>query len=127
MIVLDTSLLVSFYLTADVNHEKAIELVRQNKNETMLLSDIILFETLTVLNYKSDINLAKEAHEELLSNKQIRFFHLTEQEKDEILWQFFENNKKAKLSFAGISVIYMASTSNSKVLAFDEGILKALE
>ncbi len=127
MIVLDTSFLVSFYLAADFNHEKSLRLAAQNKNEVMLLSDIVLFETLTVLNYKAGMPMAKEAYEELLGNKQIRFFHFTEQEKDEALWHFFELNKKAKLSFVDASVIYLANTSKSKVLAFDNGILKELD
>lgn len=125
MLVLDSSLLVSFYLTQDVNHENALRLIEQNSTETMLLSDVILFETLTVLNYKGGIKLAKEAYDELMSNKYIKFFHFTETEKQDILGDFFD--QKSKLSFADVSVIYQATKSKSKVLTFDEDILKNLK
>lgn len=126
VIVLDTSFLISFYLTSDPNHKKALESAEANKNEIALLSEIILFETLTVLNYKAGFELTKESYNELMSNKQIRFFYFTDQEKDEILQQFFDSNKLKKLSFADVSVIYLAKKSKSEVLAFDEGIINAL-
>lgn len=123
VIVLDTSFLVSFYLSEDANHGNALKLAEQNAEETMLLSDVVLFETLTVLNYKADIGRAKEAHDELLGNKSIKFFHFNEAEKNEILAQFLAQGK-SKLSFADASVIYLAKRGKTKVLAFDEVILK---
>lgn len=122
--VLDTSYLVSFYLSQDSNHDNALKLAEQNKEETMLLSEVILFETLTVLNYRAGTELAKEAHNELLGNKYIKFFHFTETEKTEILEKFFD--QKSKLSFADVSVIYLADKSKLKVMAFDDGIIKNL-
>lgn len=125
VIVLDSSFLVSFYLTQDENHENALKLAEKNNSETMLLSEVILFETLTVLNYKGGLQLAKEAFDELMANKQIRFFHFTELEKDEILDLFFKQN--IKLSHADVSVVYLARKSRSKVLAFDGKIIKELK
>ena len=126
VIVLDTSFLVSFYLSEDVNHEKALELAEQNAKETMLLSDVILFEMLTVLNYKAGIARAREAHDELLGNRSIRFFYLSEIEKDEILGLFFAQGK-SRLSYADVSVAYMAKRGKAKVLTFDEIILKLMK
>lgn len=125
VIVLDTSFLVSFYLTQDIKHKAALKLAEENESETMLLSEVILFETLTVLNYKGGLKLAKEAYDELLSNKQIKFFHFTELEKEEITELFFKQN--AKLSFADVSVIYLATKSKLKTLTFDEIIMKESE
>ncbi len=124
VIVLDTSFLVSFYLTQDENHENALKLAEENRSETMLLSEVILFETLAVLNYKGGLQLAKEAYDELMANKQIRFFHFTELEKDEITESFFQQT--TKLSFQDVSVVYLAKKSKSKVLAFDDKILKEI-
>ncbi len=125
MIVLDTSFLVSFYLSEDINHRKALKLAEENAQEMMLLSEIILFETLTVLNYKAGIARAREAHDELLGNKSIRFFNLSEIEKNEILELFFAQ-ENSKLSYADISVIYMAKRGKAKILTFDEVILKLM-
>ena len=125
VIVLDTSFLVSFYLTQDVNHEAALKLAEENESETMLLSEVILFETLTVLNYKGGLQLAKEAYDELMANKQIRFFHFTELEKEEITELFFKQT--VKLSFADVSVIYLARKSKLKALAFDNTIMNEVK
>lgn len=126
VIVLDTSFLVSFYLSQDANHENALKLAEQNAEETMLLSDVVLFETLTILNYRAGIARAKEAYDELLGNKYIRFFHFSEMEKNETLALFFAQ-EKGKLSFADASVVYLAKKGKSKVLAFDEVILKLVK
>lgn len=121
VIVLDSSFIIAFYLSEDSNHEKALKLAEQNSEETMLLSDVILFETLTVLNYKAGIKRAKEAYDELLGNRYIQFLHFTEIEKNEILAQFFEQKKK--LSFADSSVVYLAGRGKIRVLTFDKEIL----
>ncbi len=123
MIVLDTSFLVSFFLNGDSNHAKALELALKNKDEDMLLSDIILYETLTVINYKGGIELAKEAHGQLERNRQIHSFRFTDVEADEIVSMFFAQ-KKRKLSFADVSVLYLANKSSAKILSFDEELLK---
>jgi predicted nucleic acid-binding protein len=93
VIVLDTSLLVSFYLTSDSNHDKAITIAEKNSNETLFLSEIILFETRTVLNYRGGMALPKEAYEKLPHNEKSRFFHCTDEEMDAgaIFWLKYKN------------------------------------
>ena len=124
VIILDSSFLISFYLTEDENHSKALTLAEKSSSETMLLSDVVLSETLTVLNYKKGLEFSKEAYEELMSNKYIKFFRFTELEHEEILDLFFK--QKFKLSFADSSVVYLAKKSNSKVLGFVRNIDKEL-
>lgn len=122
--ILDSSFLISFYLSEDSNHGKALLLAKENKEETMLISDVILYETLTVLNYKRNIQFAKEAYDEIMRSKNIRFFHLTDREKDEILTEFF--NYSTKLSYPDASVIYLAKKGRSNALAFDKQILEEI-
>ena len=124
VIVLDTSFLVSFFLPSDENHEKALLMAADNKSEDMILSDMILHETLTVLNYKGGIKLAKEANEDLMRNHYVFFVRLKEEETKEILSMFFDQSKK--LSVQDFSVIYLAKKTNSKVLAFDDKIVKSV-
>ncbi|MBI2079438.1 PIN domain-containing protein [Candidatus Micrarchaeota archaeon] len=126
MIVLDTSFLISLYLSEDSNHEKAYNQMESNKNEITLLSDLILFETLTVLNYKKGIEFTKEVYRDLITNKNVRNFYFTEKEREDILIKFFEI-KQNKLSLQDVSVIYLAKKSNSEILAFDERMIKEVK
>jgi len=126
VIVPDTSFLVSLYFSSDINHQQALKLAEENKNEIMLLSDIILFETLTVLLYKEGLQLCNIVYNHLMQNKNVRFFHFTDQEKDEIIKVFFSQTN-SKLSLPDISVLYLTNKSKSKVLAFDEDILNKIK
>jgi len=128
VIVLDTSFLVSFFLSSDVNHEKALNFAKKYKDEEILLTDIILYETLTVLNYKKDIDFCKEIYGELTSNRQIRLFSFSDAEISDILNLFFEQKKlKSKLSIQDISVIYLTNKTKSDLLCFDVGVISAIK
>lgn len=122
MIVLDTSFLVSFYHTGDANHSKALEMARKHKDDEKILSDVILFETLTILGLKAGMGIAKEAKEELLSNEKIRFLSLEENERIKIIEQFLL--QAGKLSTADMTVFYLAKEMRSSILAFDKELLK---
>ena len=122
MKVLDTSFLISLYITRDQNHLKAMKMAEDNKNEEMILSDMILFETLTVLRYKGYPGLDGEAYRELNSNRQVRIFEFNNLEKQEIIKRFL--NEKRKLSIADISVIYLAQKTVCEMLTFDEEMMR---
>lgn len=119
MKVLDTSFLVSLYLATDENHSKAVALAKENSFESLLISDVIFFEFLTVLNYRAGIIEARKAHDELLNNKFLTLVHFSENEKAEILNLFFS---RKKLSIADCSVLYLVKRHNIEALCFDEGI-----
>lgn len=121
VMILDSSFLVSLYRTEDGNNPKALEFLRQNKEEELLLCDLVLFETLTVLNYKGGISLAKEAYNDLIANMKIQILHLNETETSEILGEFF--SQKTEISFEDASVVHLARKTGSKVLAFDRKII----
>ncbi|GEM_PF-807678 len=121
VIVLDSSYLVSFFMQDDANHNKAVEISKKAAIDELVLPDLILYETLTVLNYEGGIALAKEAYEKMLGSRQMRFLPLNELEKKEILLEFF--SQKTKLSFEDSVVIYLARKTASRVFAFDKKIL----
>ena len=123
MIVLDSSFLVSFFREQDSNNSEAIGIFKRNADNEMLLPETVFFETLTVLNYKGGMTLARQAYEKLLSNRQIFFYPFSEGEKLGFLHEFFAAG--GKMSVPDASVVYLAKKTKAKVLAFDKEIIKA--
>ena len=123
VMILDSSYLVSFFLQEDGNHRKAVEMSDRHMNEELVLLDIIMYETLTVLNYEGGIALAKEAHAQMLGSRQIRLLPINETQRGEILQEFFA--QKTELSVEDSAVVYLARKTKSDVLAFDKKIIKA--
>jgi predicted nucleic acid-binding protein len=122
VIILDSSFLISFFRDQDVNNGKAMDLAEKYESEEMVLSDVILFETLTVIAYKDGIPAAKIAYEWIAGNRKIRYVCLTYEEKQEIIGEFLSQQKKT--SIADASVVYLAKRSKSPILALDEGLLR---
>ncbi|MDR3291106.1 MAG: PIN domain-containing protein [Methanobrevibacter sp.] len=70
MIFLETSFLVSFYVEKTEDHEKALKLMKKIKNRELILSQMIIYETLTVLKkLKQSDDLVGEVYENLMTMK----------------------------------------------------------
>lgn len=123
VIILDSSFLVSLFRNADANSMKARMLARENSNEQMLLNDLVLFETLTIIAYKDGTARAKAVYDEIATHRNINIYHLSPEEKNGALEQFF--SQKGKLGAVDISVLYLAKKCSAGILAFDEQINKA--
>lgn len=124
MIVLDSSFIVSLFLPDDENHAKALELFGKHSAEEMLCTDIVLFETMTVLNYKKGIAFVKDANTRLMENRKLQIVYLNENERKEILAEFLEQT--GKMSMEDVSVVHTCSKTLSSALTFDKEILKKL-
>jgi len=124
MKILDTSFLASFFLSKDSNHAKAQQWM-QTQVEPLVMPEVILHETLTILSCRQDIALAKQAYLELIQNQNIQIYRFTPQETQEILDLFFALGRK--LSVPDVGVIYLARRLNGGVLAFDEEIKKQIK
>lgn len=122
VMVLDSSFLVSLFIQEDSNNEKAIELFERHRADEMILTDIVLFETLTILAYKKGAPFAKESYHDLVSNERLQLLYLNENERKEILENFLV--QEGKLSVEDISVIHSCKKAIAKPLAFDREILK---
>ena len=122
MKVLDTSFLASFFLPKDSNHAKAEQQMAAEAETPLVLPEVILHETLTILSCRQDISLAKQAYLELIQNQKIQIYHFTAQETQEILDLFFALGRK--LSVPDVGVIYLSRRLNAEVLAFDGEILR---
>lgn len=125
MMVLDTSFLVSFYRLSDENNQKARATLHEKEREGFLLPSTILFETVSVLNYKEGFEKAREAYDDLVSNEDIEIYYLNETEQDRVLQEFFFHT--GKVSVADACVIYLSKKNKMEALAFDKGILRILK
>jgi predicted nucleic acid-binding protein len=123
MKIADTSFLVSLYCPSDENNARALGILRENKDEAIMICDTILFETLSVLNYKEGIGKASEAYNDFVGNEKIRMRHLNEKEKNDVILEFFFHS--GNLSVADASIVYLAKKTKSQVLAFDRKIIQA--
>lgn len=69
MIFLDANYLVSYYILAEKQHKRAIEIMKKVKNEEKIISKLVIAETINVLytKLKVDKKLIKEIYEKLKS------------------------------------------------------------
>lgn len=123
--VLDSAFLVSLFLSHDDNHKKAKEMFDALTGDSFILPNLVLFETVGVINIKYSLAYSKTVYEGLSKNQQISAYNFSEAEYNEILDWYFEHG--ISLSVPDSAVIYLALKHKSEVLTFDKGLLKALE
>lgn len=56
-VVLDSSILVAFYIKTDSQHEKAEIILSEIADENLLIHPYVIQETVTVITYKSGFRL----------------------------------------------------------------------
>ncbi len=122
--IVDTSFLVSFFVKEDINHEKAVNIIKE-LDEDLVIPITVLGETFTVLNYKKGIDFALKTIELLTNSRNISIYYFDEDEFDEI----FDIVRKLslKLSFEDYSIVYLARLRNESLLCFDKEIYKAIK
>ncbi|MBU0527626.1 PIN domain-containing protein [Candidatus Micrarchaeota archaeon] len=124
MIVADSSFLVSLFLPNDINHSEAKEIFTKTTDK-IFISNIILYETLTVINYKGGNREKSDAYEKIRSNRSFVIGNLNNSELELILQKFV--SAKNKLSYPDISVVYLTKKSKTNALSFDKDLIKAIK
>ena len=122
VMVADTSFLVPLFRREDEHGQKAAETL-VSMDETVLVPDTVLFETLTVLNRKCGFAIAKEAHGKLSENPQISMMNFEANEREAILNLFLSN--AGKISTVDASVIYLSRKKGCKILSYDNDLNRA--
>ena len=124
-VLLDSSVIISFYNDKDQNHQKAINLSKElfDGTKTILISDYIFDECITVILQKEDINKAIKLGEYLL-NSQIVDLRINESTL-EFAWEYFKTKNPGKLSFTDCVNIACLNLLNIDYLAtFDKEFSK---
>lgn len=120
--VLDSSFLVAYFLEMDANNAKAIGLAERHEKESLLLPDLVLYETLTLICYRKGAQGAREAYEKISGNSQILLHDFSAEEKREILDRFL--SQKGKLGFVDVAILHLAEKTGSGIISFDRQLLK---
>jgi len=121
--IADTSFLVAFFLDEDEFHDKAVKEL-ELLNTKIVISDRVLEETFTVLNYKKGINFVLNVIEMLERNNDIIIYKIGEKDWDSIFNLIKQLNKK--ISFVDYSVIYLSLKIGEKILCFDDEMNKII-
>jgi len=126
VIFLDSSVLVSYEVDGDINHEKAVKLIREiakGKFGEVFTSDYIFDETITVTFVKAKSlskaitvgNYIKDSTEVLKVDESIF----------ENAWELFKKQKETKLSFTDCTTLNVMEENKILTIAtFDEDFKK---
>lgn len=122
--IVDTSFLYAYYNSDDTHHNEAMNKLKEF-NGTLIISDYILGEMLTLFLYKKSLAAAHLFIETVYDNEAFEVIHFSPLDFQSILETF--KSQKRQLSFIDASVVYLAKTMNLDVLTFDQNILKEIK
>jgi predicted nucleic acid-binding protein len=124
MIVLDSSILVSFFNQEDVNHETAVAKMKkwEAKGEEFYICDYVVLEVATIIRYKTDLKKANVFLDVIKNTNKINL-HIFDRADFEMISKVFQK-QKSQISFADAAVIYLALIKNSELGTFDESQIK---
>lgn len=127
MIIIDTSVLVSYEIEDDINHDKAVTLMAKiagDKFGEPITTDYIFDETVTVTYTRSKLlGKAVFAGEKMRTNSR-----LLEIDKDlfDEAWKLFKSQKKSKFSFTDCTTVAVARSNRIDYLATFDREFKCL-
>lgn len=124
MLLLDTSFLVALANERDAHHEAASVLqeeVDAGRWDTLVLSEYVFLETVTVLMARRDLPFARRFGEGLLRAREVELVPSSQHFLD--TWAAFRNQGAAGLSFADANIAVIAKARGiTDVATFDEGL-----
>lgn len=127
MILVDASAWVALFLPGDSHHHSAqLEWDRlRASNESLVTTDHLIDETLTVMERRLERGSAIQAGEFILSSAVVNRLPITEQ-MFEAAWALYRSPEGAGLSFTDCtSVAAMRAAGTSAIFTFDRGFRKA--
>lgn len=122
--IVDTSFLISFYNKADSNHEKAVQLMKENEH-FLLFPEYVVAETVTVLLYKQNFKSSKRFLDIIENTKTIKILHIDYSDFQKILSVF--KTQKNQLSFVDACIVHYATKLRLDILCFDKNIKKEIK
>jgi predicted nucleic acid-binding protein len=114
MIFLETSFLVALFLKKDEHHKRALEVMETLKDKEKVISEMVIYETLTVLIKKNQDN--KQAIRAYKSLTKLNVLEDKEYYNTALSYTLFEN----KIGFFdNLSYIVMKNNNIKKIASFD--------
>lgn len=119
MIFVDTSVWLAFFREKDSFHSLAKEIMLEYETHEIGISVFILEEIITVLTYKEGKQYGKMFVNFVLENNNI---HILDIDTTELMKYFVHVNKK--VSFADISLLFLAKRYHGTLVSFDKELNK---
>jgi predicted nucleic acid-binding protein len=116
MIFFETSFIVGFYVSKTANHELAKEIAKKYKDTPKAISEMTIYETMTVLRkLNQDDNKLKEVYDYLINSKDITVF-------EDVI--YYEKALKETFTnsvgfFDNLSHVVMLNNGIEKIASFD--------
>lgn len=117
-VILDSNILIAFYIQQDSLHDDAFELLNTLAKSEILLPYCVIQEVATILSYKSGKEKANLFIDDIKQAENI--FVLESDALEEM--DFFQTLDK-KLSFTDISLIFLSRKYNATLLSFDKDLI----
>lgn len=115
MYFLDTSFIVALFVTNDRWHPQAIEIYQKIKNEKLIISRLVIAETITVLKNKLETKDIREIYSNIS-----RLFEVIEDSNsfDGAMNEFVKYDSKISF-FDAMYVFIMKEENISEIISFD--------
>ena len=115
VVVIDSSVLIAFYLTTDSQHDNAVRVLSEVDQMNILLHPYVIQEVVTVLTYKSGTALAKDFIKDIQQASNVFISNVNIEAE---LAAF--KKVRQKISMTDATVISLAASQNALLLTFDE-------
>lgn len=128
MIVLDTSYLVSYYNSLDVNHSSALEAGnRMNRGEwgKLLVPEYVFAELMSVLTSRRGLQKAISVGESLLEGEDVEIVPCISHMID--AFTIFGNQRRKILSFVDAAIVAIARNLGAGHVATFDGAFRGIE
>ncbi len=125
MIFLDSSVIIAYKNSDDINHEKAVNIFQKlNAGDFGIgvISEFVFLEVTTVLALRKSMEAAKDVGSVLLDAKELEIMKASEV--FERSWEIFSNQEDSGLSFVDASnLACMEMRKIRKIATFDKDFL----
>ena len=136
--IVDSSFLISLIIGDDELHKKAVEILEKRRGVKLEIPAPVLWETLTVLNYKKGVKLTVKIYNKKgAREKTEKIFNSLNQYKNVLFVEIDDNffleairfmfSRKLKISVVDAVVILLSIKEKKDLLTFDKEMIKIIK
>ncbi len=123
--IVDSSFLISLIIGDDELHKKAVEILEKRRGVKLEIPAPVLWETLTVLNYKKGVKKTEKIFNSLNQYKNVLFVEIDDNFFLEAIRFMF--SRKLKISVVDAVVILLSIKEKKDLLTFDKEMIKIIK
>lgn len=122
MIILDSSVIIAYFRTNELDHARAEKIFQENN--ILLVPNVVFSEVVTILKMKEGFEVAANAIEFLINGDGIEIVYIDENLFDSSIGYFVAN--KNALSFVDTLLLKLANSEKVPLITFDRELEKAI-